>query len=77
MQLSQRIFRVFPTDFISLNEGLADHINNWVILAEGFTSRSHEKSSMEGVRPSASGFSLAEAGGATYLYSFFKTVSVK
>lgn len=32
---------------------------------------------MESVIPSASGFSSEAAGGGTYLYSFFKTESVK
>lgn len=47
------------------------------IHTEGFTSRAHTKESIKGVKPSSSGCSPAASGGGTYLYSFFRTVSVK
>jgi hypothetical protein len=79
IRFCKSLLRVFPVYFCALGQVRLDCSITYgeILLTDATTSRSQEKSSMESVMPSASGVSPAAAGGAIYLYSFFKTLSLK
>lgn len=82
IQFRQRLAGIFPVYFCALKEKTSSAVpvrdlSDSAVLTCGSTSRSHENSSIDSTMPSASGVSLAAAGGGKYLYSFFNTLSVK
>lgn len=78
VDLGQGLLRVLPVNFHGLVSVVSSYLPLYQAhLTEISTSRSQEKSSMDSVIPFSSGCSSLAEGGATYLYSFLRTLSLK